>query len=180
MAEHFRKFLSYETTSTERDDEMKNHLGEREFQTYEGWKRAVKKIDINAEFTGDREIDNAVGIGEWDGSVGCIYNTNPEPDKQTVATVCNRWALTIHEARRVRDYLRGSQTSAEFDKLNARESAAVNDYEKMTDDGVEQDAAMNSFERLGERLSAKPETERQPTQAEIRKFAGRDALGQLN
>ena len=53
----------------------KNHMGERCFKTYEAWKRAVKAIDPDAKFDGDKDICFAGKIGEWDGVEGCIYGS---------------------------------------------------------------------------------------------------------
>lgn len=53
--------------------EAKNYMGEREFQTYAGWKRACKMVKPDATFTGDRDIDSCE-VGEWDGAVGSIFN----------------------------------------------------------------------------------------------------------
>ena len=50
-----------------------NSMGEREFATYEGWKRAVKAINPQAKFYGDRDIGGAHGIGDWDGEKGLIF-----------------------------------------------------------------------------------------------------------
>ena len=61
--------------------EAKNYMGEREFQTYEGWKRACKKIKPDAKFTGDRDIDGCE-VGEWDGAVGSIYNKSIKADSK--------------------------------------------------------------------------------------------------
>ena len=47
--------------------------GDRVFQTYAAWKRAVKAIDPAAEFYGDKDIGGAKGIGEWDGETGLIF-----------------------------------------------------------------------------------------------------------
>ena len=47
--------------------------GERSFQTYQAWKAAVKKINPNAKFDGDKDICTAPGVGEWDGERGVIY-----------------------------------------------------------------------------------------------------------
>ena len=63
---------------------MRNNLGEKEYRTYAGWKRACKEIAPNVRFEGDKDICNALpGIGEWDGEKGCLYNTeikkNPAP-----------------------------------------------------------------------------------------------------
>jgi hypothetical protein len=61
-----------------------NHLGEREYMTYTGWKLALKKKYPNQQIKidGDRDIAsaliNGVGIGEWDGAAGSIYNLTPE------------------------------------------------------------------------------------------------------
>jgi hypothetical protein len=47
----------------------------REFQTYSAWKSAVKKLNPNASFTGDKDIDSYKGKdfhAEWDGAKGTI------------------------------------------------------------------------------------------------------------
>ena len=62
-----------ERADTEGPLESKNHMGEREFQTYSAWKRACKLIKPDAHFTGDKDIDGCE-VGEWDGAVGVIYN----------------------------------------------------------------------------------------------------------
>lgn len=61
--------------------EAKNHMGEREFQTYAGWKRACKMIKPDAKFTGDRDIDGCE-VGEWDGAVGSIFNKSIKADSK--------------------------------------------------------------------------------------------------
>lgn len=65
--------------------ESKNHIGESEYQTYAGWKRACKKQDSTVWFDGDEDIAQAMvgpkpfkrgetkSIGEWDGDVGSVY-----------------------------------------------------------------------------------------------------------
>lgn len=66
--------------------EALNHLGEREFQTYEGWKAAVKKMYPNMSIEGNKDIAQASvggkGVAEWDGAVGSIYNPS-QPIKTT-------------------------------------------------------------------------------------------------
>lgn len=47
--------------------------GDRTFQTFAAWKRAVKAINPSAEFYGDKDIGGAKGIGEWDGETGLIF-----------------------------------------------------------------------------------------------------------
>ncbi|NOR58951.1 MAG: hypothetical protein GQ474_10560 [Sulfurimonas sp.] len=48
----------------------------REFRTYQAWKRAVKKLNTKAKFTGDKEIDSSFVKGhydaDWDGESGEI------------------------------------------------------------------------------------------------------------
>jgi hypothetical protein len=61
--------------------EAKNHMGEREFQTYAGWKRACKMIKPDVTFTGDRDIDSCE-VGEWDGAVGSIFNKASKADSK--------------------------------------------------------------------------------------------------
>jgi hypothetical protein len=60
--------------------ETKNHMGERQFNSYHGWKRAVKKRDPNAHIEGDKDIANAKGHGEWDGEKGVIYHDHPKKE----------------------------------------------------------------------------------------------------
>jgi len=72
-----------ERDNTEGPLESKNHLGEREFQTYEAWKRACKQIKPDAKFTGDKDIDSCE-VGEWDGAIGTIFNTKNMNERQLV------------------------------------------------------------------------------------------------
>jgi hypothetical protein len=65
--------------------EALNHLGEKEYQTYDSWKRAAKQKNANVWFDGDKDIGQAMigpkpykrgetkSIGEWDGEKGSIY-----------------------------------------------------------------------------------------------------------
>lgn len=57
--------------------EVKNHMGETEYNTYSGWRAACKKAGAD-EFEGDRDICQAKkggkGVGEWDGAVGTVYD----------------------------------------------------------------------------------------------------------
>lgn len=78
-------------------DEALNHMGEREYQSYHGWKAACRKAGAEW-FDGDSDICNAMKgphpyqrgitrqVGEWDGAVGSVYNIEPtldEADEQT-------------------------------------------------------------------------------------------------
>ena len=57
----------------------------KEYKTYQGWKRACKKVCPNCFFEGDKDIaqclvsiegkKGVVGIGEWDGEKGEVFNT---------------------------------------------------------------------------------------------------------
>lgn len=55
-------------------------MQEKRYQTYAGWKRAIKAIDSLATFEGDRDICQAlhsngnVGLGEWTGETGVLYH----------------------------------------------------------------------------------------------------------
>ncbi len=53
---------------------MKNHLGERVFQTYPAWRRAVREICPILSIGGNKDIATIPGVGEWDGETGVIYN----------------------------------------------------------------------------------------------------------
>ena len=58
-------------------NEAVNHMGDREYQTYAGWKAACKKAYPECSFRGDKDIGAAVlgnkDVGEWDGAVGSVY-----------------------------------------------------------------------------------------------------------
>lgn len=51
-----------------------NHLGEKEYSSYESWKRACRQANASVTFEGDKDICQAKpGVGEWDGAVGVVY-----------------------------------------------------------------------------------------------------------
>ena len=54
-----------------------NHLGEAEYQTFAGWKRAALKQYPGATMRGDKDIGalqiNGVDVAEWDGEKGSVY-----------------------------------------------------------------------------------------------------------
>jgi len=61
----------------ETEKEMKNCLGEREYQTWAGWRKAVKEAGA-VRIDGDKDIATALdadgkGVGEWDGEKGSVY-----------------------------------------------------------------------------------------------------------
>ncbi len=60
---------------------MKNHLGEKEYQTYAGWRAACKKVNPAVTFEGNKDICNARGVGEWGGDVGSVYNVTKAAPK---------------------------------------------------------------------------------------------------
>jgi len=60
-----------------------NHMGERQFDTYEAWKRAVKQIDPNVRFDGNKDICQGGNVGEWDGAHGIIYSKDSTKDTLT-------------------------------------------------------------------------------------------------
>lgn len=70
---------------------MKNHLGNREYQSYSGWKTAIKQaaaphwLKCHVRYEGNKDIASALlvdqkgipitALGEWGGDVGDV-NTN--------------------------------------------------------------------------------------------------------
>lgn len=63
---------------------MRNHMGEREYLTWSGWRRAVKAAGAIC-VDGSKDIAQALdeqghAIGAWDGAVGTVY-----PRKQETA-----------------------------------------------------------------------------------------------
>lgn len=67
-----------------RQTNARNHLGEKQYQTFAGWKRAAKAAGATW-FDGDKDIAQAMtgprpyaegqtrSVGEWDGAVGIIF-----------------------------------------------------------------------------------------------------------
>lgn len=76
-------------------NEAKNHMGDREYQTYGGWKAACKKAYPDCSFRGDRDIGAAVvgnkDVGEWDGAIGSVYAKTVveayENDKEAIGRI---------------------------------------------------------------------------------------------
>lgn len=72
-------------------DEATNHMGEREYSSFAGWRSACKKAGAEW-FDGDRDIAQAmkgprpyvrgetISVGDWDGDVGVVYNLSEELD----------------------------------------------------------------------------------------------------
>ena len=56
--------------------DARNHLGEKEYSTYSGWRAAAKAAGAT-RFEGDKDIASAHGpnggVGEWDGEKGSVY-----------------------------------------------------------------------------------------------------------
>lgn len=73
-----------------------NHLGEKEYQTYNAWREACKRINPNAQFEGDKDICQAKpGIGEWGGDKGVIYTKDSTQDADTTTWKCNECGKTF-------------------------------------------------------------------------------------
>lgn len=69
----------------ENKDTLDGNKNEQEFQTYSAWKRAVKNVDPDAKFTGDKDIDGCYKKGkydaEWDGEKGKLVLTEGFMDR---------------------------------------------------------------------------------------------------
>lgn len=58
--------------------ELKNHMDETEYSTWDSWRKACRKAYPEVTFEGDKDIAQAMykegrAVGEWDGSVGVVY-----------------------------------------------------------------------------------------------------------
>ena len=58
--------------------ELKNHMDETEYTTWDSWRKACRKAFPEVTFEGDKDIAQAMykeglAVGEWDGSVGVVY-----------------------------------------------------------------------------------------------------------
>lgn len=59
--------------------QMKNHMDETEYSSWDSWRKACRKAHEGVTFQGDKDIAQAMhsdgkhAIGEWDGAVGIIY-----------------------------------------------------------------------------------------------------------
>jgi len=62
--------------------EAVNHMGERELNSYAGWKRACKLAHPGCAFRGDKDIGaatlNGRDVGEWDGEKGSVFKKTAE------------------------------------------------------------------------------------------------------
>ena len=49
----------------------------KEYRTWAGWRRAIKRMYPAVTIDGDKDIACAIvdgrGVGEWDGEKGCIF-----------------------------------------------------------------------------------------------------------
>jgi hypothetical protein len=87
------EMLGVDGTGMVKEDELteaKNHMGDAEYQTYDAWRRACKKIAPKGHMDGDKDIGEwHVGanpfkagktwaIGEWGGDKGSIYKDAAE------------------------------------------------------------------------------------------------------
>jgi len=61
-----------------------NYLGEREYQTFGAWRKAILTMFPGATFEGNKDIAQAsfhgMGVGEWDGATGSIYTKFKAPN----------------------------------------------------------------------------------------------------
>lgn len=76
--------------------EAKDHLGEREYSTWSGWRAACKKANPDVWFEGDKDIAQAMvgpkpykhgetkAIGEWDGDKGSVFNITESLSKASL------------------------------------------------------------------------------------------------
>ncbi len=58
--------------------ELKNHMDETEYTTWDSWRKACRKAYPEVTFEGDKDIAQAMwkegrAVGEWDGAVGVVY-----------------------------------------------------------------------------------------------------------
>lgn len=82
--------------------EGKNHLGDREYQSYKSWKAAIKKAYPNATFRGDIDIGGAQidgkDVGEWGGDVGSVYASKLKEAEDKEYSSYSSWKAAIKKA----------------------------------------------------------------------------------
>lgn len=78
-------------------DEAKNEFGEVEYSSFATWKSAIKRLNAEAWFDGDKDICNAftgtkpykrketLGVGEWDGEKGVVFKGSAPKKAMTEA-----------------------------------------------------------------------------------------------
>lgn len=118
--------------------EAKNHMGDREYQTYSGWRTACKKAYPGCAFRGDKDIGAAVvgakGVGEWDGAVGSVYTpTLKESDSIDHREMLRGLQKALDKAQsefaEMEDDLRTMKNSARTEE----EHATADDYRDMVE-----------------------------------------------
>lgn len=112
--------------------EAKNHLGDREYQTYGSWKAACKKAYPGCTFRGDKDIGAAVvdgkDVGEWDGAVGSVYAPKPISEStELVAKVKDAIKRGSAKLKEMEADLRDMKNAARTEK----EHTAVEEFEQM-------------------------------------------------
>lgn len=72
-----------ELVTDSKSKDATNHLGEKEYTSFNGWKVACRAANPSVQFEGDKEICQAKpGVGEWDGERGSVYGTEKAKDSQ--------------------------------------------------------------------------------------------------
>ena len=113
-------------------NEAVNHMGDREYQTYSGWKVACKKAYPDCSFRGDRDIGAAVmgnkDVGEWDGAVGSVYKSTAVTEsidhKEMLRGLSKALAKASADLAEMEADLRQMTTAARSEK----ESDAVDEF----------------------------------------------------
>ncbi len=81
LGQLFEKMKDFVDTGAKLPEEAAKQAARgAEQQTYQGWRRAIKKVCPTATFEGDKDICSAFDkegkqdLGEWDGAVGAVYS----------------------------------------------------------------------------------------------------------
>lgn len=130
--------------------DAKNHLGEREYQTYAAWRAAAKAAGAT-RFEGDKDIAHAIGpdgkhVGEWGGDVGSIYTKDAYQARTWFKSTIeySEPAVSRHRLQTVQKL--GVDTEEEF-RAEVKRKAALLGWERLKFGPIEKtrDAASLTF-----------------------------------
>jgi hypothetical protein len=80
--------------------EAKDHLGDTEYNSWDAWKRACRKVCPTMTIVGDKDIgeahdENDKSIGQWDGVKGTVYEYAKKPKTLKEAASKNMYQVKI-------------------------------------------------------------------------------------
>jgi hypothetical protein len=128
--------LNEYTEQQEESVNPKNHMGDRTFQTFTGWKKACKKVNPEVWFEGDIDIAQAMmgpkpykrgetkSFGEWDGAEGSIYVNESEQLDELSKKTLSSYAKKAVDDVSYRSFTAGTMDSTDPERREEDKKAS--------------------------------------------------------